>query len=123
MSSLIKDLGFMATIEAPVHHNIKEAIVNAQETDTTLLLRRWTNTTRLFKNKVTMDALKIEKESTTGEFSEVAPYVSGKRGKEVFTTGDPEHGVSLSFSMLLLTFVPDDCHVGLDGGSSYRSYS
>ncbi|UKZ76575.1 hypothetical protein TrVFT333_004282 [Trichoderma virens FT-333] len=84
---------FLATEEAPVHRNIKEAIVKSQETDTTLLLRRWTNTTRLFKNKVAMDALKIEKESSTGEFSEVAPFVSGKRGKEVFTTGDPEHGV------------------------------
>ncbi|KAL5091517.1 hypothetical protein Trisim1_003121 [Trichoderma cf. simile WF8] len=84
---------FLCTKEAPVHNNIKEAIVKGQETDTTLLLRRWTNTTRLYKNKVTTDALKIERESKTGEFSEVAPYVSGKRGKEVFINGDPEHGV------------------------------
>lgn len=88
---------FMCTIEAPIHQNIKEAIVKAQETDTTLLLRRWTNTTRLFKNQVALDALKIEKESKTGEFTEVAPYVSGKRGKEVFVNGDPEFGVSFSF--------------------------
>lgn len=74
--------------------NIKEAIVKGQETDTTLLLRRWTNTTRLYKNKVATDALKIERESKSGEFSEVAPYVSGKRGKEVFINGDPEYGVS-----------------------------
>ena len=32
---------FMCTIEAPIHHNIKEAIVQAQETDTELVLRRW----------------------------------------------------------------------------------
>ncbi|KAK5995144.1 NADH:quinone reductase [Cladobotryum mycophilum] len=84
---------FMCTVEAPLHENVKKQIVKAQETDTTLLLRRWTNTTRLFKNKVTMDALKVEKESTTGEFAEIAPYVSGKRGKEVFINGDTEHGV------------------------------
>ncbi|KAM0460924.1 hypothetical protein ACHAPV_001043 [Trichoderma viride] len=84
---------FMCTVEAPIHQNIKDAIVKAQETDTTLLLRRWTNTTRLFKNKVALDALKIEKESKSGEFAEVAPYVSGKRGKEVFVNGDPEFGV------------------------------
>lgn len=88
---------FVATVEAPVHHNIKEAIVKGQETDTTLLLRRWTNTTRLYKNKVALDALKIERESKTGEFTEVAPYVSGARGKEVFINGDPEYGVSLPF--------------------------
>jgi NAD(P)H-dependent flavin oxidoreductase YrpB (nitropropane dioxygenase family) len=94
---------FMCTVESPVHQNIKEAIVKGQETDTTLLLRRWTNTTRLYKNKVALDALKIEKESTTGEFTEVAPYVSGKRGKEVFINGDPEFGVSF----------PSYCLIGL----------
>ncbi|KOS17399.1 Nitronate monooxygenase [Escovopsis weberi] len=84
---------FMCTVEAPLHDNVKQQIVRASETDTTLLMRRWTNTTRLFKNRVTMEALKIEKESATGEFAEIAPLVSGKRGKEVFTTGDTEYGV------------------------------
>ncbi|KAM0698976.1 hypothetical protein Q7P36_001020 [Cladosporium allicinum] len=84
---------FMCTVEAPIHENIKKAIVDAQETDTELVLRRWKNTSRLFKNKVTADAVKIEKESTSGKFEEVAPYVSGKRGREVFQNGDKEHGV------------------------------
>ncbi|KAK4145216.1 Nitronate monooxygenase [Dichotomopilus funicola] len=84
---------FLCTVESPVHHNIKEQIVKAQETDTALLLRRWRNTTRLYRNKVTEQALKIETETKTGEFSEVMPYVSGKRGREVFINGDPEHGV------------------------------
>jgi NADH:quinone reductase (non-electrogenic) len=84
---------FMATVEAPIHQNIKQAIVDASEVDTALVLRRWTNTSRLFKNKVTESALKIERESTTGKFEEVAPYVSGKRGREVFINGDPDFGV------------------------------
>jgi NAD(P)H-dependent flavin oxidoreductase YrpB (nitropropane dioxygenase family) len=84
---------FLCTVESPIHVNIKEQIVKAQETDTQLLLRRWRNTTRLYKNKVTEDAWKVEQESTSGEFSEIAPYVSGKRGREVFINGDPEHGV------------------------------
>lgn len=85
---------FMSTAEAPIHQKIKEAIVNAQETDTALVLRRWKNTTRLFANKVTQDALKIERESKTGEFSEIGPYVSGQRGRQVFLNGDPDFGVS-----------------------------
>jgi NADH:quinone reductase (non-electrogenic) len=85
---------FMCTIEAPIHQNIKEEIVRAQETDTELVLRRWRNTSRLYKNKVAEQAVKIEKESTTGKFEEVAPYVSGKRGREVFITGDVHYGVS-----------------------------
>ncbi|KAL2112179.1 hypothetical protein VUR80DRAFT_8339 [Thermomyces stellatus] len=84
---------FMCTVEAPVHHNIKEEIVKAQETDTALVLRRWKNTTRLYKNKVTEQALKVERESTTGNFEEIAPFVSGKRGKQVFVDGDPDYGV------------------------------
>ncbi|KAF3406809.1 Nitronate monooxygenase [Talaromyces pinophilus] len=84
---------FMCTVEAPIHNNIKEAIVKAQETDTALVLRRWKNTTRLFKNKVSLEAIKIEKESQTGEFSEVAPFVSGQRGRQVFINGDPDFGV------------------------------
>lgn len=84
---------FMATVEAPLHENIKKTIVKSDEHQTALVLRRWRNTTRLFKNEVTEGALKVERESTTGEFSEIAPYVNGKRGKEVFSNGNPEHGV------------------------------
>ncbi|KAE8385812.1 hypothetical protein BDV23DRAFT_164341 [Aspergillus alliaceus] len=84
---------FMCTIEAPIHHNVKEAIVKAQETDTALVLRRWKNTTRLFANKVSKEAVKVEKESKSGEFSDVAPLVSGKRGREVFLNGDVDFGV------------------------------
>ncbi|KPI35273.1 Nitronate monooxygenase [Cyphellophora attinorum] len=69
------------------------AIVDAQETDTELVLRRWKNTSRLFKNKVTDEAVRIEKTSTTGKFEEVGPLVSGKRGREVFINGDKDFGV------------------------------
>lgn len=85
---------FMCTIEAPIHHNIKESIVKATENDTELVLRRWKNTNRLFKNKITDEALKIERESTTGKFEEVLPLVSGQRGRQVFLNGDPDYGVS-----------------------------
>ncbi|KAH8423576.1 NAD(P)H-dependent flavin oxidoreductase [Aspergillus melleus] len=84
---------FMCTVEAPIHQQVKEAIVKAEETDTALVLRRWKNTTRLFANKVTQEALKVEKESKTGEFTEIAPFVSGKRGREVFLNGDVDFGV------------------------------
>lgn len=91
---------FMCTVEAPIHENIKKEIVKANETDTALVLRRWTNTTRLYKNKVTEEALKVERESKTGEFAEIAPYVSGQRGRQVFINGDPDYGVSDAFSHL-----------------------
>ncbi|KAF3939408.1 hypothetical protein ABW19_dt0200177 [Dactylella cylindrospora] len=84
---------FMATVEAPIHQKVKEAIVNASEHDTELLLRRWRNTSRLFKNKVAVEAKQIETTSTTGKFEEVAHLVSGKRGRTVFINGDVDAGV------------------------------
>jgi NAD(P)H-dependent flavin oxidoreductase YrpB (nitropropane dioxygenase family) len=84
---------FMCTIEAPIHENVKREIVRAQETDTELVLRRWKNTSRLYGNKVAKEAVRIEKESTSGKFEEVAPFVSGKRGRQVFINGDVDFGV------------------------------
>ncbi|OJD27655.1 hypothetical protein ACJ73_00943 [Blastomyces percursus] len=84
---------FMATIEAPIHMKVKQAIVDASEEDTQLVMRRWRNTTRLFKNHVAMEAYKIEKEAESDDFSQIGPYVSGKRGREVFINGDIHYGV------------------------------
>ncbi|MCJ1447216.1 MAG: hypothetical protein MMC23_007727 [Stictis urceolatum] len=84
---------FMCTVEAPIHQKIKQKIVDAQETDTQLVMRRWRNTSRLFKNKVTEEAIKVERESTTGEFEEIRPLMSGQRGRQVFLQGDSDAGV------------------------------
>ena len=84
---------FMCTVEAPIHHNVKVAIVEARETDTELVLRRWRNTSRLFGNKVAKQAVKAERESASGKFEDVAEFVSGKRGREVFVNGDVDYGV------------------------------
>ena len=95
---------FMCTVEAPIHQNIKETIVNAQETDTELVLRRWKNTSRLFRNDVAQKAVEVERESKTGKFEEVAQYVSGKRGREVFLNGDSNHGVSWGTNDCLISY-------------------
>ncbi|KFZ18050.1 hypothetical protein V501_01375 [Pseudogymnoascus sp. VKM F-4519 (FW-2642)] len=84
---------FMCTVEAPIHLNVKQAIVNADEHQTTLILRRWKNTSRMYSNKMTAHTIKLELESATGEFAEVAPLVSGMRGREVLIDGDIQHGV------------------------------
>jgi len=86
---------FMCTVEAPIHINIKKSIVDAQETDTELVLRKWRNTSRLFSNKTAREALKVEKEDTTGDFgkSGIGALVSGQRGRQVFINGDPDYGV------------------------------
>ncbi|KAK8100798.1 Nitronate monooxygenase [Apiospora kogelbergensis] len=84
---------FMCTVESPIHQNIKETICKAQETDTSLVMRKWTNTTRLYRNKVTEEAIKVEAAADGSTFEPMAPLMSGKRGREVFINGDPDYGV------------------------------
>jgi NADH:quinone reductase (non-electrogenic) len=51
----------MCTIEAPIHHNIKKAIVEASEKNTALMFRTLHNTARVFSNKVSREVVSIEK--------------------------------------------------------------
>lgn len=91
---------FMSTVESPIHPNIKQTIVKGSEHDTELLLRKFKNTSRLHKNKVAIEAKKIETEKADSKFEDVQHLVSGARGKRVFIDGDPDAGVGLSQSSL-----------------------
>lgn len=53
---------FVATEEAPVHENVKEAIVNASELDTRLVMRPLRNTERVLNNAGVERILDIERE-------------------------------------------------------------
>jgi nitronate monooxygenase len=52
---------FIATKEAPVHPNVKQALVNATELDTVLVMRALRNTERVLKNKGVDELLEIER--------------------------------------------------------------
>ena len=53
---------FIATKEAPVHQNVKDALVNASELDTELIMRPLKNTERVLKNDAVTRILDKEKE-------------------------------------------------------------
>ncbi|MDA9591455.1 nitronate monooxygenase family protein [Pelagibacteraceae bacterium] len=55
---------FIATKEAPVHQNVKDAIINASELDTQLIMRPLKNTERVLKNTA-VDRI-IQKETDLG---------------------------------------------------------
>lgn len=85
---------FVATQEAPVHANVKQAIVDADERQTTLIFRTLNNTARVFKNKVAEAVLAIESRDGDTDFTEIQPLVAGTRGrKEVLENGDIDGGV------------------------------
>jgi nitronate monooxygenase len=69
---------FIATKEAPVHENVKQAIVAASELDTRLVMRPLRNTERVLVN-AGVDRL-LEKEKALGasiKFEDIIPEVAG----------------------------------------------
>jgi len=69
---------FIATKEAPVHQNVKDAIVAASELDTRLVMRPLRNTERVLRNAA-VDRL-LEKEKTLGasiKFEDIIEEVAG----------------------------------------------
>jgi nitronate monooxygenase len=52
---------FIATQEAPVHENVKKALLQASELDTRLIMRPLRNTERVLKNPAVEKILEIEK--------------------------------------------------------------
>ena len=77
---------FIATQEAPVHHNVKQAIVDASELDTRLVMRSLRNTERVLNNAAVERLLEKEKalganlkfEDIIGEVAGVYPIIMQK---------------------------------------------
>ena len=83
---------FIATKDAPVHDNVKQAILNASELDTRLVMRPLRNTERVLNNKGVEKIL--EKEEKLGahlKFEDIIKEVSGVYPK-VMLEGDMDAG-------------------------------
>lgn len=83
---------FIATREAPVHENVKKAIVAATELDTRLIMRPLRNTERVLHN-ASVQRL-IEKEKRLGDnltFEDILPEVAGVYPK-IMAEGDMDAG-------------------------------
>jgi nitronate monooxygenase len=83
---------FLATVEAPVHQNVKDAILAASELDTRLVMRPLRNTERVLAN-AGVERL-LEKERALGDaigFADIAPEVAGVYPR-VMRDGDMDAG-------------------------------
>ena len=67
----------MATVEAPLHENVKQALVDGDENNTVLVMRSMRNTERVYKNKAAMEVLDIEKQHP-GDFSKISHIIKGE---------------------------------------------
>jgi nitronate monooxygenase len=81
----------MATVESEIHQNVKDRLVQAGEQDTQLIFRQLRNTHRVADNAVSREV--VAKLNAGGTFEDIRHLVTGVRGREVFQTGDIDHGV------------------------------
>lgn len=97
---------FVATREAPVHENVKQALVHMGERDTRLIMRSLHNTERVMHNSVVEKVLKIESRGHT-RIEDIAPYVSGLQGRGMLEQGRMQQGVlAAGQSMGLIRDIP-----------------
>lgn len=84
---------FIATKEAPVHENVKKAIVAASELDTRLVMRSLRNTERVLNNAATERVLAIERERGDDlKFTDILDDVAGVYPR-VMLEGEMDIGV------------------------------
>lgn len=105
---------WLCTVEAPVHDNIKRALVGAKETDTNVILKRLNNSVRCFKNDVSDKVAKLERYTADFSFDQVKTLMAGARGREAYDTGNIHAGIwSAGQSQALIYDIPT-CKVLVD---------
>jgi len=83
---------FMATLEAPIHENVKKQIVAGDERSTNLIFRTLHNTARVAKNAISDEVVAIEKRGDA-TFADVKDLVAGTRGATVLDRGEMDAGI------------------------------
>jgi nitronate monooxygenase len=95
----------MCTTEAPIHDDIKQALVRADERQTQLIFRTLRNTARVLRNKISEQVVALEKEGAA--FEQIRPLVLGTRGREALRQGLVDDGVvSAGMVVALIDDVP-----------------
>ncbi len=84
---------FLATAEAPVHHNVKRALVEADELQTRLIMRPLRNTERVLANRAVDRVLEIEREKGSDvTIEDIRPLVAGAGSRRVLEEGEMDAG-------------------------------
>lgn len=83
---------FCATVEAPIHDNVKQLLVSNDERGTNLIFRSLKNTARVGKNRVSDQVAELLKKPDA-KFEDVAHLVRGAQGRVALETGDVDAGL------------------------------
>lgn len=95
----------MATQECPIHDNLKQAFLQAAETDTCLVMRSIQNTHRTWRNKAAQQIIDLEAQKAT--LQQIIKAASGQNAEKMYKEGDIEAGmVSCGQGVGLIKDVP-----------------
>jgi len=84
---------FIATKEAPVHENVKQALVAATELQTRLIMRPLRNTERVLVNTAVEKILEIEREKGAAtSIEDIRDFVAGPKNRRVLQEGVMDAG-------------------------------
>jgi NADH:quinone reductase (non-electrogenic) len=83
---------FCATVEAPIHENVKQFIVANDERATHLIFRKFKNTGRVAKNGVSDEVVALSAREGA-VFEDIRHLVAGAKGRQALETGDLEAGL------------------------------
>jgi len=79
---------FIATKEAPVHENVKKALVAANELQTRLIMRPLRNTERVLNNAAVEKILEIEhQKGAATSIEDIVEFVAGSQNRRVLQEG------------------------------------
>jgi len=80
---------FIATKEAPVHENVKKALVAANELQTRLIMRPLRNTERVLTNAAVEKILEIERQKGAAtSIEDIREFVAGPQNRRVLREGE-----------------------------------
>jgi len=104
---------FCATVEAPIHDNVKQFLVANDERATNLIFRRFKNTGRVAKNSVSDKVVEISA-GADAVFADIQPYVGGALGRKALETGDLDAGLIWAGQIQGLIHDVPTCQVLID---------
>ena len=84
---------FIATKEAPVHENVKQALLDADELSTRLIMRPLRNTERVLTNAAVEQILEIEHDKGPDvQITDIMGLVAGAQNRKVLQDGEMDAG-------------------------------
>jgi len=81
----------LTTQEAPIHENLKTALINASELDTMLIMRSIGATHRVWANTAAKKCAEIERGNA--DLSDIMQIVAGENAKKMFDKGELDAGI------------------------------